>query len=127
MVTGYTIIGHLSIVFNVTLTLDKNISHAPLFFLRGKRKAFEGPTFYDIISLEAHLILGAKTLHDIDTFEVSERGELFFAEGFLYGYCKSFEIILGSPLSNRINHQRNDIIRKSCAPQVLQNSIFSDM
>ena len=39
-------------------------------------------------------------------------------------YCQSFEIILVSPLTNRIIHQRNHIVRKSCAPQVLQNSAF---
>ena len=38
-------------------------------------------------------------------------------------YCKIFEIILDSPLSNRMGHRRNDI-RKSCTPQVLQVQFF---
>ena len=42
-------------------------------------------------------------------------------------YCKIFEIILGSPLSNRISHQRNDIIRKSCALKFTKLNFFRDV
>ena len=62
----------------IILVDDCRFVHAPLFFLRGKRKAFEGPTFYDIISLEAHLILGGENFAWYWYFWGQWEGRAFF-------------------------------------------------